>query len=85
MDLLSLSGICQGDWTLNAVWKYVSGEEVFRSINNPVHGFTVTPVLSFPQERVMVFVFKGLDIFCLNGCSALSPTPALKPAQTIIS
>ncbi len=49
----------------------------------PVHGFTVTPVVSFPQERVMVLVFRGSSIASYTGGNAATPIPALLPAATI--
>ena len=51
----------------------------------PVQGLTVTPVVSFPQESVMVLVFCGLLVIAfLTGSRAASPTPARVPALTII-
>jgi threonine dehydrogenase-like Zn-dependent dehydrogenase len=43
----------------------------------PVHGFTVTPVVSFPQERVMVLDFSGSSIASKTGGNAETPIPAL--------
>ena len=49
----------------------------------PVHGLTVTPVVSFPQERVIVFVFRGSSIASFTGGNAAAPIPAPLPAATI--
>ena len=73
----------QGDCTRNAAWKYVSGLFMFASMNIPVHGFTVTPVVSFPQVRVMVCELSGSSMDSLTLSSAASPTPASGPAQTL--
>ncbi len=49
----------------------------------PVQGFTVIPVVSLPQERVIVFVSSGSPIdFCI-GSNAAAPMPAPVPAQTL--
>ena len=49
----------------------------------PVHGLTVTPVVNFPHERVMVFVASGSFIASCTGGRAAAPVPAALPAATI--
>ena len=49
----------------------------------PVHGFTVTPVVSFPQESVIVLAFSGSSIASRTGGRASTPIPAALPAATI--
>jgi len=70
-------------WRENA-WKYVSGLDELRSIRIPVHGFTVTPVVSFPHERVIVLDFRGSSMASKTGGKAETPIPAAAPAATII-
>lgn len=50
----------------------------------PVHGFTVTPVVSLPQLKVMDLQCRGsgFSIARSTGARASSPIPALVPAQT---
>ena len=50
----------------------------------PVHGLTVMPVVSLPQVKVIVLVFKGSSIASKTGGKALTPIPADTPAATII-
>ncbi|MFR0615717.1 hypothetical protein ACLUWK_04895 [Bifidobacterium apri] len=71
-----------GDCTRKAAWKYVSGLFMFVSMKMPHHGFTVTPVVSFPQVSVMVREFKGSSIDSRTLSSAAAPIPASEPAQT---
>ena len=66
-----------------AAWKYVSGLDKFRSMKIPVHGFTVTPVVSLPQESVIVFVSSGSPMDFSTGSNAAAPIPAPVPAQTL--
>ena len=73
----------QGLCTRNAAWKYVSGLDRFRSMKIPVQGFTVTPVVSLPQERVMVLLSSGSPMDFCTGSSAAAPMPAPVPAQTL--
>ena len=49
----------------------------------PVHGFTVTPVVSLPQDRVMVLVVRGSSIASCTGGRAATPIPAALPAATM--
>ena len=49
------------------------------------HCGTVTPVVIFPQESVMVFVSKPLPIARRTGGNASNPIPAEIPAATITS
>ena len=74
-------GLC----TRNAVWKYVSGLFKLRSMKTPVQGFTVTPVVSLPQESVIVFVSSGSPIDRRTGSRAATPIPASAPAQTLMA
>ena len=48
----------------------------------PVHGLTVTPVVSLPHDRVMVFDSNGSAIDRRTGPSASKPMPAPAPAHT---
>ena len=50
----------------------------------PVHGLIVTPVVSLPQDSVMVLVASGSPIDFCTGSSASTPMPALVPAQTLM-
>ena len=50
----------------------------------PVQGFTVTPVVSFPQLKVIVFDSNGFSIESNTGSRAFTPIPAFVPAQTLI-
>ena len=50
----------------------------------PVHGLTVTPVVSLPQDSVMVLVVSGSPMDFCTGSSASTPMPALVPAQTLM-
>ena len=50
----------------------------------PDHGLMVTPVVSLPQDRVMVLVESGSPIEARTGSSAFTPIPASAPAQTLI-
>ena len=47
------------------------------------HCDTVTPVVSLPQESVIVLVSKPLPIARRTGGKASSPIPASAPAATI--
>ena len=49
----------------------------------PVHGLTVTPVVSFPHESVMVLDFNGSSIASCTGYRAFTPIPAALPAATV--
>ena len=53
-----------------------------RSIKIPVHGRTVTPVVSLPHESVIVLLLSGSRIDACTGRNASRPTPAAAPAQT---
>ena len=64
------------DCTRNAAWKYVSGDLKFRSIRIADHCGTVTPVVSFPHDSVIVFVSKPEPIALRTGGNAASPMPA---------
>ena len=51
------------------------GEEL-RSMKIPVQGLNSTPVVNFPQERVIVLVFRGSSMASLTGGKAATPIPA---------
>lgn len=51
----------------------------------PVQGFTVTPVVNLPQDRVIVFVVSGSSIASCTGGKAATPIQAALPAATITS
>ena len=53
-------------------------------MNMPVHGFTVTPVVSLPHDSVIVFVSSGFFMELITGATASSPIPAFEPAQRFI-
>src|SRR6516162_1619606 len=74
--------IDHGDCTRKAAWKYVSGDFRLRSIRMDDHCGTVTPVVSFPHESVMVLVSNPLPIALRKGGRASSPMPAETPAAT---
>ncbi len=50
----------------------------------PVHGLTVTPVVSLPQDSVMLLVVSGSPMDFCTGSNASTPMPALVPAQTLM-
>ena len=52
------------------------------SMKMPHQGFTVTPVVSFPQVSVMVLELRGSSMVSRTRSSAASPTPASVPAHT---
>ena len=59
-------------------------QEILYFLTNSTQGFTVTPVVSFPQDKVIVFVSRGSDILTLTGFKAFTPI-LLFLAQTMIS
>ena len=53
-------------------------------MNTPVQGFTVTPVVSLPQDSVMDFDSSGSRIDFCTGGRAARPMPAPEPAHTLM-
>ena len=77
-----------GDCTRNADWKYDSGDFSERSMRIAPHSRTVTPVISLPQDSVIVPELCSLVALAMassTGGFAAAPCPARDPAATTIS
>ena len=86
--LLNKQGLC----ARNAACTYSAGLFMFDSMSTPVHSGTVTPVVSWPTDKVMVFVlafsppFSALAIasrtlsndFSFSSSSSILPSPAAR-------
>ena len=74
----------QGFCARNAACMYSLGLFILESIRTAVHGFTVTPVVSWPTESVIVFACvlvasitrSKLFFACASSSAARRPSPA---------